>query len=372
MGRHTFSRAVAQGRRVSFWNMYPMREPAPWPSMPATCVLPSAGARRPAMTLSMVDLPQPDGPTMETNSPSLTARLTRSRARVAPKAMLRPETETFCGTARPLLVPEMLELGRYHLVVGDVGLHRADLFLELVAQAHGLLGDGGRVGVPLDGHDGADDRGIHGGKELLADAHRRLGILAHALERLHHGPHHALGDLRIGGQPLVARLQGGEGHVLEKLRSLSEARVDEVARELELMHGDGPRGLPTHVAVDLARLEGGGGRADPAHRDDGHVAVGLEPGVLEEGAQGEIRAAPRPRHAELGALEILHLFRRMVLADHEMQRVPVLEGKQVLGAESFLREDQRPLHHGAARIDRAADHGRGHFGSALEVHELDG
>src|SRR5713101_1823755 len=233
-----------------------MRAPAPWPSMPATCVLPSAGARSPAMTLSMVDLPQPDGPTMETNSPSLTARLTRSRARVAPNAMLRPETETFCGTARPLLVPEMLELGRHHLVVGDVCLHRADLFLELVAEAHGLLGDGGRVGILLDGDDGADHRGIHGREDLLADGHRGLGILAHALEGLHHGPDHALGELRIGGQPLVARLQGGEGHVLEKLRPLPEARVDEVARQLELLHRDGAGRLAAHVAVDLARLEG--------------------------------------------------------------------------------------------------------------------
>src|SRR5258705_7998016 len=109
------------------------------------------------MTLSMVDLPQPDGPTMETNSPSLTERLTRSSARVAPKAMLRPETETFCGTARLLLVPEMLELGRHHFVVGDVGLHRADLLLELVAEAHGFLGDGGGVGVLFDGHHRAAD-----------------------------------------------------------------------------------------------------------------------------------------------------------------------------------------------------------------------
>src|SRR2546428_935917 len=118
-----------------------MREPAPLISIPATLVPPSEGARSPAMTLSMVDLPQPEGPTMETTSPSPTVRLTRSSARVGPNAMLRPETETFGGTPRPLLLPDTLELGRHHLVVGDVALDRARLLLELVQGAHRLLGD---------------------------------------------------------------------------------------------------------------------------------------------------------------------------------------------------------------------------------------
>src|SRR5215470_7459509 len=176
-----------------------MREPAPLLPMPATCVLPSAGGRSPAMTLSMVDLPQPDGPTMETNSPSLTVRLTRSSARVAPNAMLRPETETFWGTGCSLLVPEVLELRSHDLVVRDLGLHGADLLLELVAEAHGLLGDRGRVRILLDGHDGADDGHVHGGEELLAHRRCGLGILAETLERLHEGPDHSLAQLGIRG-----------------------------------------------------------------------------------------------------------------------------------------------------------------------------
>src|SRR6267143_1639287 len=180
--------------------------------MPATRVPPSAGARSPAMTLSMVDLPQPDGPTIETNSPSLTLRLTRSSARVGPNAMLRPETEIFCGTVRWLLVPEMFELCRHDLVVRDVGLHRAHLLLELVAQANGLLGDRGRVRALLDGDDRADD----------------------------------------GHVPLVAGLERREGHELEELRPLAETGIDEVARELELLDGDGAGRLAAHEAVDLS------------------------------------------------------------------------------------------------------------------------
>src|SRR6202158_6296685 len=115
-----------------------MREPAPLFSIPATLVPPSEGASSPAMTLSMVDLPQPEGPTIATNSPSLTVRLTRSSARVSPKGMLRPETKAFGGTPRPLLLPDTLELGRHNLVVGDVALDRARLLLELVQGAHRL------------------------------------------------------------------------------------------------------------------------------------------------------------------------------------------------------------------------------------------
>ena len=57
------------------------------------------------MTFSMVDLPQPDGPTMETNSPSFTVRLTPSRAWVAPKAIERFVTETFVGMEAPCWSP---------------------------------------------------------------------------------------------------------------------------------------------------------------------------------------------------------------------------------------------------------------------------
>src|SRR5215813_7874243 len=192
-----------------------MREPEPLPLIPATCVLPSAGVRRPAMTFSIVYWPQPEGPTMETNSPSLTVRLTRSRPRVAPNAMLSPETETLGGTD-PLLIPQVLALCRHHLVVGNVGLHGADLLLELIAEAHRLLGDGGRVGVLLDGHDGADDGDVEGGEELLSHSHRGVGILAQSLERLHQGAHESFPHLRVGGQPLVAGLERRESHELEE------------------------------------------------------------------------------------------------------------------------------------------------------------
>jgi len=136
------------------------------------------------------------------------------------------------------------------------------------------------------------------------------------------------------------------------------------------MHRDARGGLASHEPVHLASLEGRVGRADSADGDDGHVAIGLEPGVLQQRAQREVRAAARARHPEPAALEILHFLRGMVGAQHDVERVPVLQGHEVLRAEALLGEDQRPLHHGAARVDRASHHGRGDLGPALEIHEL--
>src|ERR1700730_9901052 len=349
-----------------------MREPAPLPSMPATWVLPSAGARSPAMTLSMVDLPQPEGPTMETNSPSATVRLTRSSARVAPNAMLSPETETFCGTRCPLLLPDPQVLGGHDLVVGDVAFDRARLLLELVQRAHCLFGDGRVVGVFLDGDDGTDDTDVEGGEDLLSDADGRLGVFAHALEGPHHGAHELLSRLRIGRDPLVAGLERGEGHELEESRSLADPRGQEVALQFEFLPGDGARGLASHEAVDLPRLERGISRAHPADGDDGDILVSLEARVLEKRSQREVRSTPRPCHAELRALEVLDTLGGVVPPQHKKERVLVLEGHEVLGAEALLGEDQRPLGHGSAQIDGPADHGSCHFGPTFAIHQLRG
>ena len=50
----------------------------PWPvtGLPPMRISPAAGVRKPAMMLSSVDLPQPDGPTMQTNSEAPILKLT--------------------------------------------------------------------------------------------------------------------------------------------------------------------------------------------------------------------------------------------------------------------------------------------------------
>src|SRR5262245_8787824 len=53
-------------------------------SAPSIVTSPWSGRSNPAMTLSSVDFPQPDGPTSATSSPSPTLKLTRSRTRSGP------------------------------------------------------------------------------------------------------------------------------------------------------------------------------------------------------------------------------------------------------------------------------------------------
>src|SRR5437879_7710813 len=52
---------------------------------PSSSMVPSLGSRKPAIMRSVVVLPQPDGPSSETNSPRVSASVARSTAVTAPK-----------------------------------------------------------------------------------------------------------------------------------------------------------------------------------------------------------------------------------------------------------------------------------------------
>jgi hypothetical protein len=82
---------VAQGISVGSWNTKPMRRA---PVAPAACAsihstFPLVGSLKPAMMRSAVDLPQPEAPSSDTNSPGHTLRSRRSRA-TTPLAKLLP------------------------------------------------------------------------------------------------------------------------------------------------------------------------------------------------------------------------------------------------------------------------------------------
>ena len=55
--------------------------------------MPAVTRSKPAMSLSTVVLPDPDGPSIEKNSPSAMSRSTPSTARTSPKCLLRPRSE---------------------------------------------------------------------------------------------------------------------------------------------------------------------------------------------------------------------------------------------------------------------------------------
>ena len=67
----TFSSAVRQGKSCAkSWNTTPRSMPWPVTALPPMRISPPVGARKPAMMFRSVDLPQPDGPTMQRNSDS--------------------------------------------------------------------------------------------------------------------------------------------------------------------------------------------------------------------------------------------------------------------------------------------------------------
>ena len=63
---------------------------------PSMTIAPASGRTKPAIMFMSVVLPQPDGPTMATNSPSRTVKLTSSTTTRRPwsdsKLLLRPRT----------------------------------------------------------------------------------------------------------------------------------------------------------------------------------------------------------------------------------------------------------------------------------------
>ena len=65
----TLSSTVFQGNSAKDWNTTPRSGPGPLTACPPTRISPPVSGMKPAIMLRIVVLPQPDGPTTETNSP---------------------------------------------------------------------------------------------------------------------------------------------------------------------------------------------------------------------------------------------------------------------------------------------------------------
>ena len=78
----TLPSAVRHGNSCAkSWNTTPRSMPWPVTALPPMRISPPVGGRKPAMMLSSVDLPQPDGPTMQRNSDCSILKLVRSARR---------------------------------------------------------------------------------------------------------------------------------------------------------------------------------------------------------------------------------------------------------------------------------------------------
>ena len=96
-GSSTFRSTDSHGKRAASWNMNE-GSPARWTE-------PRVGASRPATRFNRVDLPQPDAPRMETNSPALTVSEMSSSAVTVPvplpKVLVTPSMRTVMRPAAP-------------------------------------------------------------------------------------------------------------------------------------------------------------------------------------------------------------------------------------------------------------------------------
>ena len=80
----TLPQIVRQSKSWSRWGMSPALPVGARTGSPSTSTSPPDGCSMPAMSASSVDFPQPDGPTMLTNSPSATPKVTSRSAATSP------------------------------------------------------------------------------------------------------------------------------------------------------------------------------------------------------------------------------------------------------------------------------------------------
>src|SRR4029078_10913890 len=85
-------------------------------SAPSMTTRPEVESSSPAMTLSKVDLPQPDGPTKTTNSPSVTSRLMPFSTSTGPKAFFT--FSIFSEPTASFLFLEFYGLAAAHALIG--------------------------------------------------------------------------------------------------------------------------------------------------------------------------------------------------------------------------------------------------------------
>src|ERR671931_374330 len=104
-----FRRTVIQGNTEPRCVIRIPRRVGPWIWRPSIRASPRSGCSNPASTLRSVDLPQPDGPTMETNSPSPTVNDMSSRADTSPSPVLKLFQTPWTEILAPIDVPQGLE-----------------------------------------------------------------------------------------------------------------------------------------------------------------------------------------------------------------------------------------------------------------------
>src|SRR5437867_8157161 len=116
-------------------------------SRPPIRTEPASGSSRPATTRSSVDLPQPDGPSSTTNSPSRAVSERRSTAALPPKRLVMPSIVNSkgsgaCASAKRLRLALLHLFRRQLLLCGCDGPGETERILHVaVAVAPELIGE---------------------------------------------------------------------------------------------------------------------------------------------------------------------------------------------------------------------------------------
>src|SRR5215472_12893658 len=283
----TLPAAVSKGNSHGSWNISA--------TLPPTLIWPAVGLSRPATRDSSVDLPQPDAPIRQLNSPGAAVRVTWSRARTAvpprPYVLETPVSATAAGASVTAAVLIALRAHRRLVGGGKQRVERAEIEdagqVDRLEQpdARGLprvLGQ--RCRVRVDGKRDLPERGVEHrslerlagvGGELIVGGRRgggRIGL--DVVDRPDVRLQQVGDDVRTGGKERLRDHQdGGDTRLRQQHLAAVLNHLDVVGRRLG-------------SAGDLARLELQHGRRVGRGRLDGHAAAagraGRQPLLLKQ------------------------------------------------------------------------------------------
>src|SRR4026208_164663 len=298
-------------------------------SLPSISIVPFSMSSSPAMVLSRVDLPQPEGPTSTVNSPDETWRLTPRSTSTGPKRLCSPRitTSAMTGSSRDgahgdAAHQETLH-GRYHNEDrhGPEHRHGSDLGPEIRLAAE-IMRDLDRIGGDLGpGQHQGEDKVVPGEDE----SEDRGGEQAGPTHRAPHCPH-----------PLPAGAAISQGALLELERHLLDIaphHPDDIGQAEGRIEDDQPViGIdPGKPDIEQEDREDDSDRRHQTLRDDpdGEVlAAGLEAGETV-GAHGS------EHHGKEGADACQH----QAVPDRE--GIAVLEQHMIIGELNALRIPDR-------------------------------
>ncbi len=122
-----FPRVLRHSSSAARWNTKPISRCGPFTGWPSSSARPREARTSPAATLSSVDLPQPDGPRIETNSPGATSSETPATASVVFRRVTKRTATSSKRTAAVAGSVARRRRRRHHLPAIDASQYASGL-----------------------------------------------------------------------------------------------------------------------------------------------------------------------------------------------------------------------------------------------------